>query len=471
MKIRISRTVIIILIFVIVLSVFVVKLMGYQLVNGESYREKADKTTESTETIAAPRGEIVDRYGRTIATNRVGFTVTFSKAFLSRSTENGIILQVTKILKADGELWNDTLPISQTAPYEFNTADTTNIKRLFKITGIDNDISANAVMNKLVERYDVDTSLSPADIRTIVGIRYEMEARDFSTSNPFECASDVSMTTVTKISERSLELPGVGIGQKPIRVYTNGTLAPHVIGTISSIFAEEYAALAKKHYAMNDLIGRGGIEQAMESYLRGTDGERTIELNKNGKVTSETTTKAAKPGDTVVLTLDSRLQEQLQAALPATIKQIAQSAKGNKEKGAEAMSGAAVVLNVQTGEVLAMATYPSYDLNSYYKDYSALLKQAGNPLVNRCITGVYRPGSTFKPVVAVSALMCGAITSSTTFFCPGYLVKFGMTFHCDAPHGTENVIGGLKDSCNVFFYNTGWLAGITRIDATAKALG
>lgn len=471
MQLRPGRFVAMILIVVLVLGAYVVQLMKYQLVDGSGYRTLSAKTTKSATTIAAPRGEILDRYGRRIATNRVGFAVSFNYSFLPKAKENSIILAVTKILTEDGEQWTDTLPISKTAPFTYLDTTDADLNRFFSTTSTDKSLSAPAAMQKLVSRYGIDTKLSDADKRTIAGIRYEMETHNFSIYNAYDCATDVGMTTVSKISERYLDLPGVEINQEPIRVYPDGTMAPHIIGTISPIYSEEYTTLKKQGYSMNDLIGRSGVEQSMESYLRGTDGEKTIELNKYGKVVKEQVTQPALPGDTVVLTIDTNMQKQLQAMLPSVIQSIVQSSKGDPTYGANANSGAAVVLDVKTGEVLAMASYPSYDLNSYYQNYTQLLHQSGNPLYNRCLSGTYRPGSTYKPVVATAALMYHAITPETTFVCNGKIYRFGQTFNCDGVHGAEQVVGAIRDSCNVFFYNAGYLATIKNIDTTATALG
>lgn len=468
-------------IFLIVLSAFSIRLMNFQLVNGKANRTQAEKTVQTTDTVTAARGEILDRYGRPLATNRVGYTVNFQYAYLKSDQQQKIkvILKVTNILKQQNETWNDTLPISTTRPYVYTTTDAGTLNKFWAQyqqdgmkTKITSNCSAPDAMNWLVGYYKVPSSLNDDDKRTVVGVLYDMDLKGFSSDKAYECASDISMTTVVMLEERSLELPGVEIKQEPIRIYTDGTLAPHIIGTVGPIYAEEKDKYKKLGYSLSDQIGEFGIESGMEQYLHGKDGQEAIEVNRDGKVISpQKMITEATPGDTVVLTIDSALQKALQAALPATIQKIVAASYGNSEKGANAISGACVVLNVKTSEVLAMANYPSFDLNSYQKNYAALLKQTGNPLYDRCLKGTYRPGSTFKPCVATSALYYHAITPSTYFYCPGSWTFEGHQFNCDAAHGSENVIGGIKDSCNVFFYHTGWATGITNLDKTAKALG
>jgi penicillin-binding protein 2 len=477
LKINIKRITFLVLIVIIILSVFVVRLMRYQLVEGESYRQQSEKTTLSTATITASRGEILDRYGRSLATNRVGHSVTLNWAFMPSDKKqpdklSNIILQLTTILKEDGEQWVDSLPITSTRPYKFLSDNTSNMKSMQKFLKTSSIVTADQVIELLCSKYKIDSTLSYADKRTIAGVRYEMEIRSFSIhNNTLVFASDVGMTTVTKVSEHGLDLPGVEITEDPIRLYTDGTIAPHAIGNVSPIYPNEYASLSKKGYSMDDIVGRGGIEQAMEQYLRGTDGTKSIEVSKSGTVTNEVYTTPPKPGDTVISTIDSRLQKVLQDSLATNIKKIASDARGNVNHGANAISGAAVIIDIKTGEVLGMASFPSYDLNTYKANYSALLKQVGNPIFNRCVLGLYRPGSSFKLVVATGALMYNAITPQFTFVCHGKITIYKHTFWDDAVHGPENVVGAIRDSCNDFFYTVGDRLGITKIDQIATILG
>lgn len=468
---------------VLLLSVFVLQLMRYQLAEGASYRSQSEKTTLSMEPITATRGEILDRYGRRLATSRVGYTAVFDWAYFphkSAAQENTLILKLAKLLREDKETWTDSLPISAAKPYAYqdsSSSDVSRLKKMLKTDGLTADpasIDAPTALALLENGYKIDAALSDDDKRLIAGVRYEMEQHAFSVNNNiYTFATDISIQTVSKISERSLDLPGVEIDQDPIRVYPNGTIAPHVIGLTGPIYAEQYASLVKQKlgYSMDDTIGKSGLESTMEQYLRGIDGTKGIELNSKGRVVSSSVTQQPRPGDTVVTTIDSKLQQVVQNSLQTVIQNIVAASGGDPEYGANAKSGAAVVIDIKTGQVLAMASYPSYDLNVYKSQYSQLAKQTGSPLLDRCVAGVYRPGSTYKPVVATAALMSGAITANTEFFCDEELTRYGHTFHCDGWHGWNNVVSALSVSCNVFFYNTGDLTGIKKIDATASALG
>lgn len=474
-----SRFFVLVAVTLLVAGVFSVRLMRYQLVEGATYRKQSENTTQSVGQINAPRGEIVDRYGRRIATNKVGYDVVFSWAYFPKQKndadyENSVILKLTQVLTEDGETWNNSLPISG-QPYQY-AADAQTVKKfqtwLQKNYKAPASADAKTAMAQLCKSFGISDSYSDAQKLTIAGIRYEMTQQQFSAVNStFNFASDVGLRTVTKILERNSDFPGVEINEDPIRIYPDGTLAPHLVGTVGPMYAEDYAALKNKGYSMDDTIGRSGLEKSMEKYLKGTNGSKGVELNSSGKIISESVENNPKPGDTVVLSIDSKLQTVLQNSLKSTIQSVIAQSGGSYKYGSGANAGSAVVISVKTGEVLAAASYPTYNINDYLKDYSQLLKQPGNPLLDRAVAGIYRPGSTFKPCVAVSALMNGAISNNTYFDCDGVLYRYSHAFHCDAAHGSLNVIGAIQESCNYFFYNAGDRDGIKNIDNTAGFLG
>lgn len=475
-----SRFAALVTVTILVVVLFTVRLMRYQLVDGASYRKQSQNTTQSVEQIVAPRGEIVDRYGKRIATNKVGYVVVFSWAYFPKQNddadkENRAILNLTQILTEDGETWNDSLPIAG-LPYKY-TDDTAAVQKFQawakkNLKNAGNAVDAGTAMSLLCQNYAIAGSYTDGEKRIIAGVRYEMSQQQFSVNNNiFNFASDVGMRTVAKVSERSMDFPGVEINEDPIRTYPDGTLAPHLIGNVGPLYAEDYARLKNQDYSMDGTIGRSGLEKSEEKYLKGTNGKKGVELNTNGKVINESVEKNPKPGDTVVLSIDSNLQTVLQNSLKSTIQSVVAQSGGSYKYGSGANAGSAVVISVKTGEVLAAASYPTYNINDYLKDYSQLLKQPGDPLMDRAVSGIYRPGSTFKPCVAVSALMNHAISLNTYFDCDEVLYRYGHAFHCDAAHGSLNVIGAIEQSCNYFFYNAGDKDGIDNIDKTATYLG
>ena len=284
----------------------------------------------------------------------------------------------------------------------------------------------------------------------------------FSIENPITIADDVSDATVAAIKENKVDYAGADVKAVSYREYADSTLAPHILGTIRKINAEEYAELKDSGYSITDSIGESGIESAMESELRGTPGELTITIDADGNI-SEEVTKNPIQGNTIVLTIDKDLQRLAQQKLEETCNEVS----------IRDSAGAVVVENVTNGEILAAATYPTYDLMDYYSDYSSLAKNSRRPLFNRFALGTYAPGSTFKPMMACAALEEGVIGEDTTFRCSGVFQYFDITFHCleNRAHGNENVKRALRDSCNIFFYNCADRLGISKMNEYASMFG
>jgi penicillin-binding protein 2 len=314
----------------------------------------------------------------------------------------------------------------------------------------------------MIEKYELEKYLEKYGARTaleIGNIRYELTRLMFSVSNPVTVADDVSDKTVAEMKENSKLYQGADIKVVAYREYADSTLAPHIIGTIRKINAEEYARLKNDGYGINDEIGESGIEAAMESYLRGTPGEMRVTMDGEGNVTEEIT-KEPIQGDTIVLTIDKDLQKLAQKELEKTCKMVSYDS-----------TGAVVVEDCTNGGILAAASYPSYDLNDYYEHYNDLLKQEHTPLYNRFAMGTYAPGSTFKPMMAAAALQEGVVNESSTFFCNQVYEISDMEFGCLGFHGSENVRTALRDSCNIYFYNCADKLGIAKMNTYGAMFG
>lgn len=454
---------------VCVCVVFGVVLIEIQIVHGQSYAELATKGATRSQTIQAARGEITDRYGRPLVQNKVGYNVTLDKAYLTRGEENEIILRLLSLLQAAGEEWIDKLPITQTEPFSFYEEQETEIDKLKDFLDVGSYTSVDDVMSWLVERYELE-SYTPAQQRMLAGIRYEMERQGFSITTPYTLAEDVDVSTVIQIKERSYELSGVMVTESTIREYVAGDIAPHLIGQIGPIYAEEYAELKDQGYAMNDTIGKSGIEEAFESQLRGENGKRTITLNANGEVIDATVTQSPVPGNSIMLTLDLDLQRIAQDSLEDEIQWL--QANGEEGEGKEATAGAVVAIEVKTGEILAMASYPTYNLATYNQDYNTLLANPDNPLFNRALQGTYAPGSIFKPLVGTAGLQEGLITPSYTYTCNHvYTYYDDYQPKCLGWHPNYTVMDALRVSCNIFFYDLGRRLGVDTLLDYAKQFG
>lgn len=463
-----SRQNIVISIVLIIASIFLIRLMIMQIVEGESYRSYLTEGYSVTKTIEASRGDIVDRYGRSLAENRVCYDITFDKNNVVKGSENSVILELISILEENGEEWLDNLPLTDEAPFEYSGSESAQSK-LRKYLSLADFASAEDVVYRLKEKYGLE-EMSDEDFRKVAGVRYEMDRVGYNYTTPYTFAKDVSETTINIISEHSYYFQGIEITQSYEREYPNGDAAPHIVGITGIIYEEEYANLDKTVYGMNDIIGKSGLESAFEDILRGKNGKMKVTYDSDGEIISEEIIEEPVPGATVVSTLDIDLQRVTYNALEKQILNLRNTAAAGK--GKESEGGAAVVIKIGTGEILAAANYPSYDLSTYYQDYSTLANTDYTPLFNRVAEGTYAPGSTFKPVVATAALQLENITAKTTVNCEHvytYFTDYQPT--CLGHHGKINVRHALGYSCNIFFYETGRILGIDNIRQYAYYYG
>ena len=478
-----------IVISLVVLGIILLRLVEFQLVNGEEYKSQAQSVTNYKFNIPAARGEIVDRYGRALASNAVGYDLVINQLMLTGDV-NQLVMDLVEILQSCGEEWNDTMPVSspdESGHYTFTDGDDTSAQsRLAKLKQnieLQQYATADQVMAKLVERYELE-DYDPQWQRILAGVRYQMQLEDFSASNSFTLASDISNQTVAMVKERSLSLAGAEIIETTHRVYEDGTLLPHYLGSVGSITSEQWwvedengnvtTPLKDAGYNMNDLIGQSGVEKYAEDRLRGKEGTQQVSRDKSGVVVGTQMLVDPQPGETVVLTIDKDLQKSLNEQLEALILEMQQTKP--EMKGKEVTAGSAVVIDVKTGGVLAIANYPSYDLNLYKSNYSQYSSDPNTPLLSRATTGLYAPGSTFKPAVALAGLLNGIITPLDTVTC-----NHTYTFYTDYQPRCEMInhrIGSKIDvshaltySCNTFFYDVGRRVGIDAYDEMATQLG
>ena len=468
-------TIVPIVIFVTLFS----RLFYLQGVKGESYYNKTKNRLNSTFAEKAPRGEILDKYGKPLVTNRVGYSLKLQKSDVSGARLNKMLLEIIRVLEECGYEYKDSLPIT-TAPYEFSFADEngdgssqdemdtwfSSKKKLTK------EMSAAEVMDYYKNTlYNISDNYSADEVRKIAGIRYDISLSGFSAISPFTLAEDIDVNVITRIKERKSEFEGVYVAKEYFRSYNEGTMAAHILGGIGKISGEEYAELKDSGYGYNDLIGKRGVEKLYESYLRGKDGVKSEDENIDNI--------AAEPGNYVVLTLDSDLQKAVESSLETRIKEIAR--KGGRpedKKGGDANAGAAVVLDVKSGALLASATYPTYDPARFNQDYAQLAEDPGKPIWNRAISGGYAPGSTFKPLVAIAALEKGTVGINELIRCDGiykyyqdYQPKCWIWSSSGKTHGDLNVTQAIEFSCNCYFYEAGRRTGIEAINEYAKMFG
>lgn len=464
------------LFFIIILGMFslcAIDLMKIQIVDGAEYLERSKTTSQASQVISSPRGEIVDINGNEIVSNKTGFNVVIEKAFFpgDKAEMNRIICGIAEILDEDGVEWIDTLPISMEKPYTYLEARDSDIVKLRKTISVQHYATAEECLIEMYKQYEIDNSYTERQKRIIAGVRYEMIMRSFSLSNRYTYAEDIPMDTVVKLKEAAYTLEGMDIVEEAVRIYAAGDVAPHLIGTVGAINAEEYEAKREEGYALNDVIGKSGIEKAMEDELRGDKGTRTLELL-SGVVVSDLVTKDAVPGNTVQLTINSEYQRDVQEILENHIIWLNNQTHRDR-KGYNADAGAIVVLDAKTGALLAAATSPTYDINDYLTNYASVVNSKGAPLNNRATHGLYRPGSTFKTVTATAALNEGYLNGGDTCIVCNNVYTYWDDYKpkCTGWHGRINVITAIEKSCNIFFYELGRLMGPAMLEEYANMYG
>ena len=455
------------------LLLFAAVLYDAQIFHGGENRAKSISSNAASETVTASRGIITDRNGKVLVSNRLAYTLVFDRSgFDDDAALNAAILRLVQLCEETGTGWNDTLPIGRVGNFlRYSNARSETFDKFIEKNDLTSGASGRQLLSELRELYHVDESLSEREARLIVGVRYELHSRD-----SYTFAEDVSTEVLSLITDGRYE--GVTIRTASARVY-NTALAAHILGTIGPIWQEEwssnedtgYVGYADKGYSMNDLVGKDGVEKAFESYLRGTDGRRLITTDETGKITGELYTREPQPGGTVALTLDIDLQADVEAALAETI-------SGMIDKDSNERGGAAAVVSVGTGEVLALASYPTYDLSTFNEDYDELVNDQRLPMFNRATQGIYAPGSTFKMVTAVAALESGIITPSSIIQDRGIYTYYKdpqpmcwIYSQTGSTHGRINVSQAITDSCNYFFYEVGRLTGIRTLDSYASQFG
>lgn len=467
-----ARPVIALFMVALVVFGFGFKLFDIQIKNHDYFVKKNSTMQTYTVQIPAARGDIVDRNGNQLVTNRQGNSIILDATVFPSADDNEarntIILNLINLFEKNGEEYVQHLPLQANSNGQigFLTNDDLDEKDIAtmkseNMLNLQPYATAQNCFDAVVEKYGLE-KYDPITAIKIANIRYELTLMMFSYNTPVTIAEDVSQNTVAAVKDNTEMYKGADVRTVAYREYVDSTIAPHILGTVRKINAEEYEKHKDEGYKITDEIGESGIEYAMEKYLRGTDGEMTITKNSDGTITREVT-KPPIQGDTVVLTIDIGLQKVAQDNLKAVCDEV----------DANSSAGAVVVEDVNTGELLAAASYPTYDLADYYEKYDQLIKDKRNPLWSRFALGTYAPGSTFKPAVACAALEEGVITKDTEFKCSGTMKFYDQTLQClhQKAHGNENVAEAIRDSCNIFFYKTSLEIGIDKMNEYCSMLG
>lgn len=470
---RIRYNLLTILIFVIGF-ILLAQLFNLQIIHGQEYLETSNTRLTRESTIKAARGDITDRSGNKLVTTTMGFSLELYKTKIDTQTLNTTILNLIHLLEENKDTYVDNLPIIVN-PIAFKQKSEEEQKKWKKENEIDENATAEEAFDQLKEKYKIQTD-NVEDARKIMTVRYETTIEGFSNIKPITISKNISRQSANQIKEQSDKFPGTSLVTEPVIEYPYGNLASHLLGYVGSINEEEYKA-NKSIYQMNDVIGRAGIQYTLEEYLKGQDGVKQIDMAVDGTITEEYISEEAIAGNNVTLTIDANLQKKVEEALESNIKKIASGAYDNKKYDCKA--GAAVVMNVKTGEVLALASYPDYEPELFVKGISETkLKEydKGSNLYNRAISSTYAPGSTFKMVVATAALETGAFTTSTLVndngpYPLGHNPVCWIYSDRHYGHGSINIIQAIKYSCNYFFYDAGYKVGVNKMAEYAYLYG
>lgn len=470
-KYKSSRSIIAVILVIAVVAGFALDLYFIQIRDNGYYSELNNTEEKYVVPIEAARGEIVDRNGNSLVTNRQGNSVILNAVYFpsSDTTENNkkrnqIIYNLIQLFESNNEEYADNLPLKidkkGKVKFDGKEEDIAAMKSA-DMLNLQPYATAQNCFDAMLEKYEIEGYDDKTALK-IGNIRYELTRLLFSYENPVTIADDVSDETIAKIKEDKETYLGADVRVVAYREYVDSTVAPHILGTVRKINAEEYSELKEDGYKITDQIGESGIEQAMESELRGSPGELTITIGRDGTISEEVTKKPVQ-GNTVVLTIDRDLQILAQKKLKEVCDSVSISFS----------AGAVVVVDCNNGDVLAAASYPTFDLNDYYDKYDELASDSRNPLWSRFALGTYAPGSTFKPVMACATLEEGVISEDTIFTCTGNMVYRKQPFKClkGIAHGGENVKTALRDSCNLFFYNCAMRLGISKMNEYATAFG
>ena len=476
-SIRPGRSAVLVALPLILACVAVFALYDLQVMKTEYYAEQSRNTVYSTETVAAARGEILDRYGRVLVTNRVSLDVTIDRKRLVEGDDpNGAILGLIQLVQAAGYPYTDTMPISREAPFVYLEGGEETFAHYIEHFKLEEVVrSADDLLTWMRRHYSIPDSYTPEQARTAAGVRWELERRELFDGGTYIFSSDLDTALVAAISERTY--PGVNIVTNSARQY-NTAYAAHLLGYVGPITQDDKDYYLEQGYPLNAFVGREGVEKAFESELHGVNGTRVTVRSEDGQIIDSYYQEEPKAGNNICLTIDLSCQQVVEDALAAEIEKINRNRLQEAKPGEEvqlAKSGAAVLIQVDTGELLASASYPTYDLSNYFRDYSQLLSDTTNPLFNRAFQGTYAPGSTFKVVTATAGLNEGVITPETTIYDRGIIDEYeGYSYTCwiyPGSHGTINVREALQVSCNYFFYVVGRSLGIDTLDKYAASYG
>ncbi len=477
------RTGVFIALIVLIMAIFTFRLYALQTSLTEEEIRTSNSLTIQT-TVDASRGQILDRNGTVLVGNRASYNlIMIGYVFFNGPSPNESLMELLELCDELGIEVESNFPVSETRPYTYTLEDYSEawqsyFRRFLTSRGWDPDMSAQNLMNNLRSDYNIPKDLSDEEAYRLIAVRFELELRTIE-GMPLDnycLARDISSEDLAAVME--LGVPGVLVETTTVREY-NTTYAAHLLGHTGAMTAYEYENLYPD-YAMDAVVGKEGVEYAFENYLHGTDGLLQTTILSTGEVLEQQYLATPEPGDNVELTIDIGLQATAENALAQVIENLQQNGVGSQKEGKDADSGAVVVLDATNNEVLAMASYPTYDPARYNLDFNELAEADGNPLLNHALQGLYAPGSIYKMVTAITAMEKAGVGAYYQVTDLGVYDKYELQGFAPAcyiwrssgrTHGTVNMMQALAVSCNYYFYEVGLQVATTDMDFVAKNLG
>ena len=446
--------------------VLIVQLFNLQVVHGEEYRASSNARLTRESDIEAARGNIEDRNESILATTKTGYSVELYKTKIKDEELNNVALKIANLLESNEDTYINNFPIDSELKFTLSSEDS--IKAWKKKYKISENASELDCINAFKEKYKINVD-NVKDALKIIAIRYEITTNGYSSTKSIKIAENISKTSAIQFNEQNSSFPGINVVEEPIRVYTSGSLAAHILGYIGKLDQDTLKEKINDGYRINDYIGKVGIEYVLEKYLKGKTGKKQVDMSVDGTVIEEYVQEEAVSGNTVILTIDSEIQEKMEEAIEDEIEQL-------KNEGKQTDCGAAVLMNVKNGEILAMCSYPTFKPEYFTGKLDPDIWediQKNKKLFNNAVQSANAPGSTYKMVVATAALEEG-VTTENEYINDRGVYPYGHNPVCwyytsyHRGHGNVNIKTALQKSCNYFFYEMGRRLGADKIAEYAR---
>lgn len=454
--------------------ILIFQLFNLQIVHGEEYLQTANSRLTRETKIRAARGNILDCNGNILAGNEIKYSLKIYKSKIDEQNLNTTILNAIYVLEKNGDKYNDEFPININ-PVSFKYENQERINKWLEEYNLTEGTTAEEALEYFIDEYSLK-QYSLEEARKIIAVRYGIDVNGYSSMRGYEISPEVCEKSVAQIEEMNHSFPGINIEYRPIRKYYYSSLASHVLGYVGKIGNEEYTQ--NEGYELDDYIGKTGIEYVCEKFLKGKDGLKQTDMSIDGTTTGEYITEEAVSGSNVMLTIDAKVQQVAEKALKENIEKINNGDYGEKR---EVYAGSVVVLNVKTGEVISMVSYPDFEPQLFVdgistEKWNEYTVKGRSALINRTMQSAYAPGSIFKMVPAIAGLETGKITKDEQIECAGiypggYKPKCWYYTTYGRGHGYLTVSQAIQKSCNCYFYEVGTRVGIDNIEKYATYFG